>query len=398
MRLRFLTVLLLVASACTYTFPPPVLPAGSGGGGQMYGAAVQHYSPSIETDALQVNGKSKMLLPPSSQPSIASQGNVVVTDNSTSYPVLNSIITTLPSISTNQPYPATEWYNSRAPLNQKVWAAIGQDNGILGFFGFHDDGTNWQEYLKIDPFVDNEVSTALPTGTESGTLFSRSGYGAPAIEWLQSDATVDTGKWVMQSAGAASTTPYLYLSAMNDSQSALSPLMGFSRSGATASNVWVHNVLQLGTTDISTADTGIARNAAGVVEADTGVAGTLGTFRASTFDSATGNITLIGLGDTGIPVTIANYTGLSATTPIVAFNNGTQKAVIVGAGEYIPPTAHLSVFSTCASGIEGAHAVQDDAAVACVAGVLAAAGGSTHCEIVCHDKAGTGYEWERSGQ
>lgn len=75
--------------------------------------------------------------------------------------------------------------------------------------------------------------------------------------------------------------------------------------------------------------------------------------------------------------TTGSYTGILKST--------------VGAGTN--PAAILSTFGTCNSTTEGLYATQSDAAVACVAGVTAAAGGSTHCGLYCN-----GSNWVRTGQ
>jgi hypothetical protein len=54
--------------------------------------------------------------------------------------------------------------------------------------------------------------------------------------------------------------------------------------------------------------------------------------------------------------------------------------------------AHLATFGTCNAGLEGTYQTQDDSAVACVAGVTAANGGTTHCGIYCN-----GSLWKRTG-
>lgn len=53
---------------------------------------------------------------------------------------------------------------------------------------------------------------------------------------------------------------------------------------------------------------------------------------------------------------------------------------------------NLSTLPTCAAGTEGLYGTQNDAAVACVAGVTAAAGGTTHCALYCN-----GTNWVRTG-
>ena len=54
--------------------------------------------------------------------------------------------------------------------------------------------------------------------------------------------------------------------------------------------------------------------------------------------------------------------------------------------------AHLATFGTCNSAHEGIYATQDDSAVACVVGITAAAGGTTHCGMYCN-----GALWLRTG-
>lgn len=89
----------------------------------------------------------------------------------------------------------------------------------------------------------------------------------------------------------------------------------------------------------------------------------------------------------------AAFTGgtLSATT--INGTTGTYSGILkstVGTGTN--PAAILSTFGTCNSTTEGLYATQSDAAVACVAGVTAANGGSTHCAIYCN-----GTNWVRTG-
>lgn len=52
----------------------------------------------------------------------------------------------------------------------------------------------------------------------------------------------------------------------------------------------------------------------------------------------------------------------------------------------------LANFGVCTSSLEGMHGTQSDSSVACVAGVTAGSGGTTHCEIRCN-----GTNWVRTG-
>lgn len=106
-------------------------------------------------------------------------------------------------------------------------------------------------------------------------------------------------------------------------------------------------------------------------------------------------------GTSGTTITYTNPTaGLASNPavskgrvfPLVANMDATGHFAALGGGTVGVQPETLASFPACASTSEGSFATQTDSAVACVAGVTAAAGGSTHCQMYCN-----GSNWVRTG-
>jgi hypothetical protein len=105
---------------------------------------------------------------------------------------------------------------------------------------------------------------------------------------------------------------------------------------------------------------------------------------APVFDAPTNN-----LGD------VLTVGGGSLEALVMTFNS---KWVVIGTPRGLTPQVDtLANLGTCTSANEGQHKVQTNSLVACVAGVTAAGGGSTHCEVYCQQQAGPTYVWVRTG-
>ena len=94
-------------------------------------------------------------------------------------------------------------------------------------------------------------------------------------------------------------------------------------------------------------------------------------------------------GEQTLPAQLAPLTGVFTDSTL--FGDGTAGTPL-GVVQSVR-VADLANLPTCSTGTnEGLYRTQDDSAVACVAGVTAAAGGSTHCALYC-----TASGWVRTG-